>query len=235
MLIFIGDVHGEFHQLAHRLAVRKIRDSVLVQVGDFGVGFYEKVVEEENLAKLNKTLKAGNNLLYVIRGNHDNPAYFDKWQKIGNIRFVPDYSVLELDGYTVFLAGGAISIDRTSRIQGKNYWKEEEFVFDVERLETSLKEVERVDIVVTHNAPAEFWPFQINYLVTAYARRDDELILHLARERELHSKLLKHLTSKFDPSHWYYGHFHTIEDGEYNGLKYHVLGESELREHRSED
>jgi UDP-2,3-diacylglucosamine pyrophosphatase LpxH len=234
MLIFIGDVHSEFYELAHRLTVRKIRDSVLVQVGDFGVGFYEKQVEKENLAILNKTLEASNNLLYVIRGNHDDPAYFKKGQRIGNIQFVPDYSTLELEGYTVFLAGGAISIDRTSRIEGKNYWKEEEFVLDAEWLETSLKEVKKIDIVVTHNAPTEFWPFEISNLVWAYARRDDDLISHLAKEREMHSKLLKYLTGKFAPSHWYYGHYHTIVDGKYNNLKYQALGESQLLEHLDE-
>lgn len=233
MLIFIGDIHGEFEELAHRLTVRRIKDSVLVQVGDFGLGFSGKEKEELNIESLNKTLSEGNNLLYAIRGNHDDPSYFEKWQKIGNIRLVPDYSVLELEGYTVFLAGGAISIDRAIRVQGKNYWKEEEFVFDADRLEVALKEVKNVDIVVTHTAPTEFWPFKINSLVQAYARRDDNLIFQLARERELHSKLLKHLTSKFTPTHWYYGHFHTIADGDYNDLKYLVLGESEIREHIS--
>ncbi len=42
MIYFIGDIHGEFKELARRLEVRKIRDSQLVQVGDFGFGFGRK-------------------------------------------------------------------------------------------------------------------------------------------------------------------------------------------------
>lgn len=233
MLIFIGDVHGEFKELEHRLNVRKIRDSVFVQVGDFGVGFYHKESEINHLNNLNECLKQSGNTMYVIRGNHDDPAYFDGKVAYSNLVFLRDYSVLELKGYTLLLIGGAISIDRAIRIQGRDYWKDEEFVFDTDRLEAALKEIKNVDIVVTHTAPSEFWPFEINNLVRSYASRDDNLILDLARERESHSKLLKHLTSRFTPTHWYYGHFHTIVDGEYNNLKYYVLGESEFREHRS--
>jgi hypothetical protein len=36
MLIFIGDVHGEFHELTHKLANHNIRNSTFIQVGDFG-------------------------------------------------------------------------------------------------------------------------------------------------------------------------------------------------------
>ncbi len=231
MLYFIGDTHGDFAELAHKLAVRGIRDSHLVQVGDFGLGFGNKNEEELKLKTLNKTLKAGNNLLYVIRGNHDDPSYFQKWMKISNIRLVPDYSVLELGGYSVFLAGGAISIDRKIRREGIDYWKEEEFVFDTGKLETVIGEIKNIDIVVTHTAPSEFWPFDFNNLVRAYARRDNDLIADLSKERELHSKLLKYITNDFKPSHWYYGHFHTTHDDEYSGIKYFALGEHEIREH----
>jgi UDP-2,3-diacylglucosamine pyrophosphatase LpxH len=139
-------VHEEFEQLAHRLAIRKIKDLQLVQVGDFGLGFGNKNQEELNLKTLNKTLKSGNNILYVIRGNHDDPSYFQQWQNIGNIRLVPDYSVLDLGGYTVLLIGGAISIDRTNRTQGKNYWKEEVFLFDEEKVTAAISEIQNIDI-----------------------------------------------------------------------------------------
>ncbi|MBS1507021.1 MAG: metallophosphoesterase [Bacteroidetes bacterium] len=232
MLYFIGDVHGELEHLADKLAFKNIRDSQLVQVGDFGFGFFgSKEREDQSIKTLNKTLTASNNLLYVIRGNHDDPSYFEKWQKIGNIRIVPDYSVLELNGYSVLLIGGAISIDRTSRVLGKSYWKEEEFVFDQDRLESVMKDLKKLDIVVTHNAPLEFWPFEFNNLVRAYARRDENLLTDLNDEREKHSKLLKRVTSRLTPTHWYYGHFHTIEDNQYNEIKYFALGESEIREH----
>jgi len=230
MLYFIGDIHAELEQLARKLTEKNIRDSHLVQVGDFGFGFFgdrEKAVIES----LNAALKAGNNLLYVIRGNHDNPSYFAEEREIGNIRIIPDYSVLELGGYSILLVGGAISVDRTSRVLGTNYWKEEKFVLDLSKLESALRYVKTINIVVTHTAPSEFWPFELNNSVRSYARRDKNLLLDLSHERAQHSKLLKYVTSSFSPSHWYYGHFHASEMNRYESLTYFALGELEIRQH----
>lgn len=231
MIIFIGDVHGEFEQLAHRLAVRKIRDSVLIQVGDFGLGFSLRSEEDLKVESLNKILKAGNNVLYVIRGNHDDPSYFGKETKIGNIFLLPDYSIIRYNGLTVLLAGGAISIDRSVRIQGQNYWQGEEFRFDGFKLATCIQEIQKVDIIVTHSAPKEFWPFSFGKLVHSYIRKDNNLASDLAAEREQHSRLLEFVVARLTASHWYYGHFHTTNDGEYNNLKYYSLGESEILEY----
>jgi len=234
MLYFIGDVHGELEQLADKLAIKNIRNSQLVQVGDFGFGFFgSKDKEDLSIKNLNKTLKAGNNLLYVIRGNHDDPSYFEKWQKIGNIRLVPDYSVLELAGNSVLLVGGAISIDRTSRVSGKTYWREEEFVFNQDKLDAVLRDVKKIDIVVTHSAPSEFWPYDFDLNVHSYMARDKQLKADLDIDRANHSRLLKFITMRFSTTRWYYGHFHASKGGEYNDIKYHLLGELEIREYVS--
>ena len=229
MLYFIGDIHAELELLAYKLKEKKIKDSHLVQVGDFGFGFLGDR-EKAAIESLNKALKAGNNLLYVIRGNHDDPSYFEEGREVGNIRIVPDYSVLELSGYSILLAGGAISVDRASRVLGKSYWKEEEFIFNIDKLESALNTVKKLDIVVTHNAPSEFWPFELNNLVRAYARRDKNLFLELSHERAQHSKLLKWVKSRFSPLHWYYGHFHVSQKNRYDDLMYFALGELEIRE-----
>ncbi len=231
MIYFVGDIHGEFRDLANRIDARNISDSSLIQVGDFRLGFGNRNEEELALKTLNKTLKAGNNLLYVIRGNHDDPSYFEKWQKIGNIRLVPDYSILELEGYTLFLTGGSVSVDRLQRREGKGYWKDEMFRYEKSKLEFALSQVQKIDIVVTHSAPGEFWPYETSELVKSYAKRDTSLIADLTKDREMHSELLEYFTSKFSPSHWYYGHFHAAMTNQYKDLMYFALGEAEIREH----
>jgi UDP-2,3-diacylglucosamine pyrophosphatase LpxH len=231
MIYFIGDIHGDFDELAHRLAVRKIKDSVLIQVGDFGLGFSARSDEELKMKSLNKILKSKNNVIYAIRGNHDDPEYFEKKTKIGKVCLLPDYSIVKCDGNTVLLAGGAISIDRSVRVQGRNYWSKEKFVFDSNKLVATLAEIQTVDIVVTHSAPKEFWPFAFSALVHNYIKRDDDLAADLSAERKRHSKLLKFIMGRFAPSHWYYGHFHTTNDGKYNNLRYYALGEAEIRQH----
>ena len=75
-MIIIGDIHGKFAELTEQLTRLQIEHTTLIQVGDFGVGFFPLAEEQAQLAALNDVLRTGDNQLYVIRGNHDNPAYF---------------------------------------------------------------------------------------------------------------------------------------------------------------
>jgi UDP-2,3-diacylglucosamine pyrophosphatase LpxH len=146
MLIFIGDVHGEFHELTHKLANHNIRNSTFIQVGDFGVGFMSKENEIHLLGKLNDRLKADRNVMYVIRGNHDDPAYFDGKLVYSNLIFLEDYSVLEIEEKTILLIGGAISVDRTSRTLNKTYWADEGFVLDQKKLRSKIDQITKLDL-----------------------------------------------------------------------------------------
>ena len=60
---------------------------------------------------------------YMIRGNHDNPAYFEG-TTFSYKRFiaVPDYTILQACNHSILCVGGAISIDRIYRI---NEWNTE--------------------------------------------------------------------------------------------------------------
>src|SRR5437016_14655561 len=39
-LIIIGDVHGKFTDLAHKLLEMQVEHQTVIQLGDFGLGFY---------------------------------------------------------------------------------------------------------------------------------------------------------------------------------------------------
>ena len=155
MIIFIGDVHGEFKELSNKLANTNVKNSTFIQVGDFGLGFKRKENEAAELNTLNKRLKDLNNEMYVIRGNHDDPSYFTSNRSYSNILFLEDYTLLKVEGKNILLVGGAISIDRSWRVLNNSYWLEEVFVYDKIKLENALRNFDRVDIVVTHNAPNE--------------------------------------------------------------------------------
>jgi UDP-2,3-diacylglucosamine pyrophosphatase LpxH len=234
MLIFIGDVHGEFYDLTHKLANHNIRSSTFIQVGDFGVGFKSnKENEIKQLGKLNDRLKADGNVMYVIRGNHDDPAYFDGQVAYSNLIFLKDYSLLEIEDKKILLAGGAISIDRNSRKLNVNYWENEEFALSESMLKAALKRVKKLDIVVTHSAPSEFEPRELGKIVWEYCVYDSGLIHELKKERGRHSLLMNILAGlKLKPTHWYYGHFHYSYHNNYGGLKYRVLNCSEFFEHQ---
>ena len=77
-LAFLGDIHGKWEVVKHYFELYSISNIKLVQVGDFGVGYKKKDEESQLLNELSLFLKEKNSFLYVIRGNHDNPSYFQK-------------------------------------------------------------------------------------------------------------------------------------------------------------
>jgi len=99
----------------------------------------------------------------MIRGNHDDPAYFQE-ERIHHERFrcIPDYSVIQACGHNVLCVGGAVSIDRDYRKKHDSrhlrsgvasYWADEMPVYDKERLDSISQEL-KIDTVVTHTAPS---------------------------------------------------------------------------------
>lgn len=118
-------------------------------------------------------MNQANNWIVFVRGNHDNPAYFD-----GTIfntkRFiaVPDYAILQTCNHTILCVGGTISIDRIYRINewdrkyrvhsnesqendiSRNlYWQNEVPVYDPDKM-NAIRTSFQIDTVVTHTAPS---------------------------------------------------------------------------------
>jgi len=230
MVYLIGDTHAQFRRMAVDIAIGEISNSTLIQVGDFGAGFKQN--EAEEFEYINGLLGLMNNRLYVIRGNHDDPAYFFEERKTGNITFLNDYSIIDADNKKILLVGGAVSIDRRIRTEGISYWKEETFVYNGEKLCTALAGIDRLDIVVTHSAPSEFWPYGYDNNVHNFISGDKDLHADLVKDRAGHSRLMKHLVQcGLQPQAWYYGHYHARYAGRYNGIRYRTLGPSEIFQH----
>lgn len=77
-IIACGDVHGEFKALAEKITEYGISDATVVVAGDCGFGFepwrfYDRLYRE----RLHTRLEQANVLLLMVRGNHDDPRYFD--------------------------------------------------------------------------------------------------------------------------------------------------------------
>jgi DNA repair exonuclease SbcCD nuclease subunit len=215
-MFILGDIHGNFTNLIN--LIDKIGDtSPIIQVGDFGMtnnhGNMKNIL---NL--LNNKLGQVGNKMYVIRGNHDNPNYWNGDWLLDNIELLPDYSVREIEGKNILFVGGALSIDRASRIMdgGHYYWVDEEFFLDKKK----LKSFKGLDVVITHTAPQFAPPQTINDLVRSFAQYDPSLLTELAIERGQMSEMYKLLVKNNYITHWFYGHFHTNSSYTYENTEF---------------
>jgi Icc-related predicted phosphoesterase len=218
-MIFLGDIHGNFQTIVN-FTRREQSDVVkhLIQLGDFGAGFSLTFLDD--MVYLNQLLFESNTILYVIRGNHDNPAYFNGDYVWSNLKLLKDYTVLNIEGYNVLFVGGAISIDRVIRKPGISWWEDEVFVYN----ENMINSVGDVDIVVTHNSPDMVFPKKFNQLVYSFANYDPNLLNDLRLERQNIRLMYELLSAKCNLKYWFYGHFHTSKTITYNNTIFKVVG-----------
>lgn len=242
MIIFCGDIHGNWESLIREIKRLDLVDCTIIQVGDFGMGFSPRKKDMAALKYINITLKARNITLYAIRGNHDNPEYFNGKISTSNINLIPDYSVLNIDNRKLLCVGGALSIDRkpsniktdfngrpwSGRKEGFNYWTDEAFVLKPEL----CKDLTDIEIVITHSAP-DFCEPRTKSGLSDWAVSDRSLIEDCAKERNDHSKLYDILKENKNPlKYWFYGHFHYYRRERFDDTEFVLLDIDMLYEAR---
>jgi len=220
-IIAIGDTHGDWSNV--RALNHKHTNSTFIHVGDCGIGYHTPVYDLEILTKLADLLTKQGNKLLCIRGNHDDPSYFDDLIIGESIQLVKDNQVIRVGNKDVLFIGGAISIDRTNsmfegRKKGKKlYWPDETVKIDFNKIETYAN----VDVVVTHTAPWCAPPQHLNNrFVLDWIRVDPALEEELKAERESLSQLKRALLAKFDIELWMYGHFHNRVTFEHDDITF---------------
>ena len=251
-IIVSGDIHGDFNLLVNTVCVQyQIRDAVVIVAGDCGFGFEQKGYYDNIVRKNAKRMNECNNWIVFVRGNHDNPAYFDG-KAFVHKRFlaVSDYAVLNACDHTILCVGGAISIDRSYRRDAweqyvrrqrgsidnspfaKNYyWEGEAPAYNPIALE-NISAKHSIDTVITHTAPS-FCELLSKGGLGAYALQDVTLLDDVAKERatidEIYNALKRH---NHPMAHWVYGHFHQSWNSNIDGVLFKMLDIMELYEIR---
>lgn len=240
-LCVCGDIHGEFRTLIFNIKRLGIENSVIIVAGDCGIGFEKESHYTQLYNKLAKTLEATNNLLLLVRGNHDDPAYFDgKKIDFERIKCIPDYSVVLAANRNVLCIGGAVSIDRKHRRDAmwidelKNrtvrplYWENEAAVFNIQAL-SELRDM-KIDTVVTHTCPSFCYPVS-KAGIESWLLQDAELLGDLNAERCEMDKIYNQLIADNHPlKNWYYAHFHQSNTEFINNISYSLLNIMEIKE-----
>lgn len=217
-IVALGDTHS-LPVISDILRHYKIMNSIIIGVGDHGEGFG---CDDCVLEELEEYLQETNNKFIAIRGNHSDPSYFKKEhkynQKFQNIEFIEDYSIKTINDHVFLFVGGAISIDRTERKEGRDYWSDEPFV-----LSDTYLDLPQVDVLVTHSAPISAPPYgltKIKYWLDRDVHLEDELIT----ERKNIDILCQHVCPKIN----LYGHFHQVLSIRIDDIYYRGLNINEL-------
>jgi hypothetical protein len=135
-MIILGDLHGEI-QIADKLC-KKFPLQTIVQLGDCGVGF-PKVFEK--VAKLPANFR-------FIEGNHGDRMLCTKLPN-----YLGHFGERVIDGKKIFVVGGADSIDKHLRVEGRNWWAYEELSYVESKACLDAWEASNAEILITHDCP----------------------------------------------------------------------------------
>lgn len=192
------------------------KDDYLILLGDLELHLF-------NYAGL-KFLESCPWTTLVLDGNHDNlPDFFGAplEEKFGghvgvfydNIFYLRRGEVYTIFGKKFFTMGGALSIDRNTRMEGMSWWEEEVPTEDDYRHAEHCLDYSdwEVDYVLTHTCPLsaiDLFGFPVHPNEKYYDKTWDrfEVLLHKMKVRE-----------------WYFGHWHRDLVAEQNGVKFHSV------------
>lgn len=219
-LFFVGDVHGsiELKKLSNKnfpLARELTKDDIVCITGDAGfmwdnsneTKYWDDWAEDRPFT------------IVTCFGNHENydairalPA--EEWcggivHKVRpHVMYLENGEIFNICGQTIFVQGGAASIDKAYRKEGKSWWSQE--IPSREEFEHAAQNLEKfnfnVDIIVSHTAPNSM----INKIDRFYPQYDD-----------VTNFLDKFIISQVNYKDWFCGHFHI--DRSFSNEHFHFL------------
>lgn len=213
----IGDWHGNTHWACQALKYAKQQGAdVAVQVGDFGFWRPDDPDTQPHLDAISEAAKDVGIEVIWLPGNHE---YWPGLPELGrgkkpslingNLVFLPIGYRWSWWGKTFMAVGGAFSIDRFQRAEGRGYWLEE--TLTDEDVAYASREPHGIDVIFSHDCPkgvdipgigpdskprggASLWP--PNMLLQA----------------EEHRERMKAIWDVHKPQRWYHGHYHCAHE-----------------------
>jgi Icc-related predicted phosphoesterase len=195
--LIIGDVHGkvdEYQEIVNNT------DLCTIQVGDFGFKiqhdwFLQNIDYKQNL------IGVGGFRHMINFGNHDDTLYLDRYYSTG------DYCVF---GYNLMTVRGAESIDKNKRVEGIDYWSNEELSYTEMKEAIKTYEEYKPKIMVTHECPQSIREYFFGI-----------------KEESLTSLGLQEMFEIHQPELWIFGHHHRSKNEVINGTRFICLNELE--------
>ena len=182
--LITGDTHGDFRTRLNNMREDLLQDTNLglIVLGDASFNFFLNGRDSKCKNYVSKTF-AG--YVYCVRGNHEQrPSLIptmrliydenvkgevwveDKWPRI---RYFKDYGEYDLNGLSTYVIGGAYSVDKYYRLNGRSEFTEEwTGWFSCEQLTSAeIKKIEQLtsnkkyDLVLAHICPTKWEPTEM--------------------------------------------------------------------------
>ena len=131
-LLFIGDVHGKIKKYHD---IIKSTDCHTRQVGDFGFRKHHRWHIKNIDSSKHK----------ILHGNHDDNKYVYAKHSLGDYHFDKNNNL--------FSVRGAMSIDRHLRIEGRDWWRNEELSYKQFGNAIDYFELCKPKITLSHDCP----------------------------------------------------------------------------------
>ncbi len=229
-LYVVGDLHGLFELFRFKLKELKITNSIFIVAGDCGFGFEKKGHYLNIYRKFSKLLLENNITILFLRGNHDDPYYFDGFElNYKNFICIPDYSIISFNNENILCIGGAVSVDRMVRkideinsgFKYKLYWNNESVNYRPTILEQIKNDNVNINHVITHTKPSFIPPYGKEG-ISIFLDADKILLDDLIEENKLFDNIFNDLVKKYSYqiNNWVFGHFHQHSVNFYDGVRF---------------
>lgn len=239
-IVFIGDIHNNWNNVVKQLS--NYSDTLFISTGDTHLGEYQFNFDIERLENIEYSLSTNNNVLVLIRGNHDNPKYFKKKstfrslleETAEHVILAPDYSIIKTSKYNILCIGGARSVDRVFGIKDVTWFQNE----NIQKPEDNFfNQDNAIDIIVSHSAPLFAEPLEFSnalkhynsFIVNAYSLYDMKMKNDIYKERLLLKGIYEKLNNKHHIQYLVYGHYHKSIESKYNKTKCISLSVGEFK------
>ena len=136
--------------------------------------------------------------MYAEREWHGGQVFIE--DRYPNILFAKDGEVYDLDGKKAIAIGGAYSIDKAWRVEGRSWWPDEQPSPEIKsRVEQVLEKCGwSIDIVLSHTTPLKYEPTEV------FIRSVDQSKVDKSTEIWLDG-----IEDRLTYRKWYCGHYHT--------------------------